>query len=98
MGYEYLLNMADTLRFGYIYHRNPVPDSTLVPVIPGILEHLVSVGYGRHWKNWNFDVAYQYTFGSRQSVGTSDILGGDYDDSSVDIDAHVLTLGVQYSF
>jgi long-chain fatty acid transport protein len=98
LGYEYLLNMADTLRCGYVYNRNPVPDSTLVPVIPGILEHLVSVGYGRNWKSWNFDVAYQYSFGSRQSVGTSDILGGDYDNSSVDIDVHVLTFGIQYQF
>jgi len=98
LGYEYLLTMADTLRFGYIYNRNPVPDSTLVPVIPGILEHVVSVGYGRNWKNWTLDVAYKYSFGSRQSVGSSKILGGDYDNSSVDIDAHVFRLGIQYHF
>ena len=98
LGYEYLLTMTDTFRFGYIYNRNPVPDSTLVPVIPGILEHVVSVGYGRNWKNWTLDVAYKYSFGSRQSVGTSKIIGGDYDYSSVDIDAHVLRLGIQYHF
>ncbi|MCK4486689.1 MAG: outer membrane protein transport protein [Desulfobacterales bacterium] len=101
LGYEYLLTMADTLhtlRFGYLYNRNPVPDSTLVPVIPGILEHVVSVGYGRNWKNWTFDVAYAYSFGSRQSVGTSKIIGGDYDDSSVDIDGHLLRFGIQYHF
>ena len=98
LGYEYLLTMTDTFRFGYIYNRNPVPDSTLVPVIPGILEHLVSIGYGRNGKKWNFDVAYQYSFGSRQSVGTSKIVGGDYDNSSVDVDAHVFRLGIQYRF
>lgn len=100
LGYEYLLNVEDTLRFGYVYNRNPVPDSTLVPVIPGILQHLVSVGYGRNWKSWTLDVAYQYSFGSRQSVGTSKIIDivGDYDDSSVDVDAHVLRLGIQYHF
>ena len=98
LGYEYLLTVADTLRCGYVYNRNPVPDSTLVPVIPGILEHLVSIGYGRNGKKWSFDVAYQYSFGSRQSVGTSKIVGGDYDNSSVDVDAHVFRLGIQYRF
>ena len=98
LGYEYLLTMADTARFGYVYNRNPVPDSTLVPVIPGILEHLLSVGYGRNWKSWSLDVSYHYSFGSRQSVGSSKIIGGDHNNSSVDIDAHVFRLGIQYHF
>jgi long-chain fatty acid transport protein len=98
LGYEYFLSMADTLRLGYVYTENPVPSSTLVPVIPGILEHLISLGYGRNWKNWSFDFAYQYSFGSRQSVGTSKLLGGDYDNSSVDIDVHLFALGIQYQF
>lgn len=98
LGYEYFLTMVDTLRLGYVYTENPVPSSTLVPVIPGILEHLISLGYGRNWKNWSFDFAYQYSFGSRQSVGTSKILGGDYDNSSVDIDVHLFALGIQYHF
>jgi long-chain fatty acid transport protein len=98
LGYEYLFTMADTLRLGYLYNRNPIPDSTLVPVIPGILEHLVSAGYGRNWKKWTLDFAYQYSFGSRQSVGTSKIQGGDYDNSSVDVEAHLFTMGVQYRF
>ena len=100
LGYEHLLNVAETLRFGYLYNRNPVPDSTLVPVIPGILQHLVSIGYGRNWGSWTLDVAYQYTFGSRQSVDNSKILDmvGDYDNSSVDVDGHIFRLGVQYNF
>ena len=100
VGYEYLLSVVDTLRFGYVYNRNPVPDSTLVPVIPGILEHLVSVGYGRNWKSWTLDLAYQYTFAGRQSVSTSKIMDivGDYDNSSVDVDGHVFRLGIQYHF
>ena len=98
LGYEYLWTVADTLRCGYVYNRNPVPDSTLVPVIPGILEHVITIGYGRNWKSWTLDFAYKYSFGSRQSVETSKIVGGDYDNSSVDVDAHVFRLGIQYRF
>jgi long-chain fatty acid transport protein len=97
LGYEYFLT-SDTFRLGYIYTKNPVPSSTLVPLIPAILEHLISFGYGHNWKSWTLDAGYQYTFGSRQSVETSKILGGDYDNSSVDVKAHVFTMGIQYRF
>lgn len=97
-GYEYFLGTANILRLGYTYTENPVPSSTLIPVIPGILKHLISVGYSHNWKSWTFDIAYQYFFGSRQTVKTSEILGGDYDNSSVEIDAHHFGLGIQYQF
>lgn len=97
-GYEYLLNAADIIRLGYIYNQNPVPDVTLTPLIPGILSNLVSVGYGHNWKTWALNFAYQYSFGAKQSVATSKILGGDYDDSTIEISGHLFTMGVQYQF
>ena len=97
-GYEYLFNAKDTIRLGYIYNQNPVPDDTLTPLIPGILSNLVSVGYGHNWKTWALNFAYQYSFGAKQSVATSKILGGDYDYSTVEISGHLFTMGVQYQF
>jgi len=98
LGYEYLLAPADTLRLGYSYNQNPVPDSTLTPIIPGILTHMVSFGYGHDWDNWALNAAYVYSFGPRQSVSTSEIIGGDYDQSSVKVSAHFLSAGIQYQF
>ena len=96
LGYEQLLTPGDTLRFGYLYSQSPVPDSTLVPMIPGILTHMLSVGYSREWKNWSFNLAYLYAFPSKQSVGTSKIVGGDFDSSSLKQSLHCLCLGVGY--
>ena len=90
LGYEYSLSRVNTLRLGYIYNQNPVPNSTLTPLIPGILTNLVSFGYGHIWKNWNLNLAYQYAFGPRQA--------GDYNNSSVKISGHLFTMGVQYQF
>ncbi len=97
LGYEYFFT-ADTIRLGYVYNRNPVPDSTLRPLIPGILTHMVSFGYGRNWENLSWNVAYQYSFGPRQFVSTSEIIGEDYNNSSVKVRAHLLSIGVQYQF
>lgn len=96
LGYEYFLNSKDTLRFGYIYNENPVPNSTLTPLIPGIIKHEVSLGYGFNWKKWAFNVSYLYAFKSEESVGTSEILGNDFDQSTVKISAHFLSLRFQY--
>ena len=95
-GYEYFLNSKDTLRFGYIYNENPVPNTTLTPLIPGIIKHEVSLGYGRTWKKFAFNVSYLYAFKSEESVGSSEILGGDFDQSTVKISAHFLSLRFQY--
>ncbi|MGA1795982.1 MAG: OmpP1/FadL family transporter [bacterium] len=98
LGYEHLLSPRQTLRFGYNYNENPVRSPTLTPLIPGIFQHSVSFGYGHTWGQWALNTAYYYSFKSRESVGTSQILGGDFDHSSVEISGHSFILGFQYVF
>lgn len=89
LGFERLLAANSTLRLGYVYHRNPVPSSTLTPFIQTTLEHALSIGYGRALsEDLHVDVAYQYSFGDSQRVGTSSFLGGDFDGSEVWTSAH----------
>lgn len=98
VGGEVYLSEADTVRAGYIYMTNPVPDSTLTPLIPAILEHSVTVGYGRKFGQFAVDLAYQFSFGERRSVNQSDIVGGDFDNSSIRTMAHWFILGVSARF
>ncbi|MDZ7619827.1 MAG: outer membrane protein transport protein, partial [Patescibacteria group bacterium] len=56
LGYERILDGGRTLRFGYVYHRDPIPESTLTPYIQATLEHGFSAGYGWTTANhWNID-------------------------------------------
>ncbi|MGA1868340.1 MAG: OmpP1/FadL family transporter [bacterium] len=96
LGYEQLLTPKDTLRCGYLYSQSPVPDRTLTPLIPGILNHMISVGYSREIKNWRLSVAYLYAFCSKQSVEESAIIGDDFDASSVKESLHCVSVGVAY--
>ena len=56
-GYEYLANSGDIFRLGYVFNRDTIPNSTLTPYIPAILDHTVTTGYShRHCDYW-FNIA-----------------------------------------
>lgn len=98
VGYERFLAHNRVLRAGYVFHRNPIPEATLTPYIPAILEHAFSVGYGTPLRKYNLDVAYQFSFGEDRFVGASSIVGGDFDSSRIRARAHwiFVSLSRQY--
>ena len=97
VGSEVFLSPNDTLRAGYIYITNPVPDRTLTPLIPANLEHSFSLGYGHRFGPVSIDLAYQFSFGERQEVDES-LVGPEFDDSSMLSMAHWFFLGAHMSF
>lgn len=92
VGYERVLDGGRTLRFGYVYHRNPIPAGTLTPYIQAILEHAFSAGYGWTWQCWNVDVAYMFSFGPDQRVDDSDLAGGDFSQSINRAQTHCISV------
>jgi long-chain fatty acid transport protein len=98
VGYEEVMTDCNVLRFGYAYHRNQIPEATLTPFIPAILEHAFSVGWGTCWHDWNLDFAYQFSFGRDREVGQSDIAGGDFSFSRVEAQAHWLFVSLVRHF
>lgn len=99
-GYEYFYKESgdDIFRFGYIFNDNPIPHSTLVPLIPGITKHNFTFGYSHKWENWEIGGALQFIISDREFVDTSSNLGGDYDNSSVKVKAYDLVLGITHKF
>lgn len=59
-GAQYKLNDTVTLRGGYLYGQNPVPDSTFEPAIPDSDTHLFCVGTGLNFSKFTIDLAYAY--------------------------------------
>jgi long-chain fatty acid transport protein len=98
LGYEYFATPNDVLRCGYIYHKSPIPSSTLMPNLGGTLEHAVTLGYGHQWKKWRLDLAYQYSWAPANHVGYSRVLGGDYDHSTFEAQAHWVFLTLSCGF
>ncbi|MGR3220037.1 MAG: OmpP1/FadL family transporter [Candidatus Anammoxibacter sp.] len=99
-GYEHFFKGKnnDIVRLGYIFNQNPVPHKTLIPLIPGTLKHNFSVGYTHRWNKWQFDVASQIYISDTKTVGTSEIIGNDFSNSSLKTKAYFLFLGMKYHF
>lgn len=98
VGYEHYLFTNTTARIGYIYNTNPVPDRTLIPILPGILEHTLSAGLGQRIGIAEIHLAYQFALSQKQRVNTSEILGGDFNSSSIRAQAHWVFLTLALAF
>lgn len=99
-GYEYFYkgNKNNVFRLGYIFNEIPIPDDTLVPLIPGVLKHGVTIGYSRKWEKWEAGIASQFGIGGRRSVDSSAIVGNDFDNSSVEARGYFLIFEMAYHF
>jgi long-subunit fatty acid transport protein len=97
-GYEFFATPCDVLRAGYTYSSPTVPNSTLTPYIPATLEHTFSAGYGKQWDSTRFDIGYQFAFGPEANVHESDVVGGDFEFSTVKAQAHWLFLGLTFLY
>jgi long-subunit fatty acid transport protein len=94
VGYERQL-VGGVLRLGYVNHRNPIPAGTQTPFIQATLQHAFSGGYAWQWGQWTVDAGYMYLFGPTQNVGASQLLGGDFSNSSHDAAVHAFFIGLQ---
>jgi long-chain fatty acid transport protein len=97
-GYEKDLNDVWTWRAGYIYHASPVPAGTLNPYTDGILLHTFSLGGTCRLSRGSLNAAYQYSFSPANHVGNSDIVGGDFSNSSLTAQAHLINLSYLVAF
>ncbi len=98
LGYEYDYTECDTVRLGYVYHGSPAPDSTLTPFLDGVLEHAFSLGYSRKFERVVVNAAYQYCFGKERHVDNSAIIGGLFDNTSFNAQAHFAMLSLLIPF
>lgn len=94
--YEVITNLF--LRAGYSFGGDPVSGQTLTPLTAAIMENTVTAGVGYHWRNLQFDLAYQYDVPVTRNVGTSGLLSGEYSNSSVDVNLHWLALTIGATF
>ncbi|QDT49091.1 Outer membrane protein transport protein (OMPP1/FadL/TodX) [Symmachiella dynata] len=94
LGYELFTPNDSVFRAGYVYNTRNLPSATLTPLIPATLEHSFTVGYGKSWSDWQWNFAYQFSFGPERSVGTSALAGGDFSNSESNSQAHWISLSL----
>lgn len=97
-GMEYTPTDNWALRLGYSYGRSPVPDATLTPMTAAIIEHTIGAGVGYHTGGFSVDLGYQFGLPNSQTVETSDLFSGEYNNSEVEVELHILRLAASYAF
>ena len=67
IGAEYAINAVHTVRAGFNYGNNPVPDDKLNPLFPAIPTTHLTLGYGANLGKWSLDLAYEHAFEEEQT-------------------------------
>ncbi len=80
---------------GYMYSMNTVPDADFNALVPDSDRHIFSIGVGKKYAKWSWDVAYQLGWGPSHSVGTDNFppANGSYDFLS-----HAISINIGYHF
>jgi long-subunit fatty acid transport protein len=97
-GVERELGESASVRFGYAYGNNPVPSGTLTPMTAAIMTNQLSTGFAYHMGHSRFDIAYTYDPTSQEQVGQSNLLAGEYNNSTVRVGLQALSLGYSFQF
>jgi long-subunit fatty acid transport protein len=86
-----------TIRTGYNYGKNPIPENTLQPGLPGIIEHHVTVGLTFYIKRIEITLNYEHDFRSKVDIRKSKV-DHDLEGTTVEAEIDFFTLGFGVRF
>lgn len=97
-GVDYAVTEGTKIYGGYSHSNNPVPSSTLTPMTANIMQNGLSSGFTTDRGRYRFAAAYQVNLPAEQSVGTSSLTGGEFNDSRTRLwlQTVVLTTGIRF--
>ncbi|GAA5483392.1 hypothetical protein Hsar01_02623 [Haloferula sargassicola] len=98
LGGEYEIDDQWSLRGGWRWGESPVPSAFATPLNASLLEHTLAVGLGWRQDSWRLDLSYEYQFGGAAKVMASGYRAGEYANSKLDFDAHVVGLGLTVNY
>lgn len=88
LGVEYSPAERWWLRAGYCYGANPIPSRNTTPLNAAVTEHTITAGLGYAGENYRADFAWQYDLPHSGRTGVSNILDGEYSNTSTSLRAH----------
>ncbi len=98
VGAERGLTENTVLRFGYAHANDPVPNSTLTPLTAAIMQNQLSAGFAYNPGRSKWELAYSFHPTATEHVGTSGLLSGEYDDSTVRVGTQSVMVGYSFRF
>ncbi len=98
VGGQYSVNRNLDLRAGYAYDTNPIPDSTLGPMLPDADRHNVTIGSGIHNDYVSLDLAYMWVHWVDRTVNNQDPVKLTGENGTFKSDAHLFGANLTIKF
>lgn len=99
VGGQYEFIKSAFLRLGYNYGKNPVPDSTIFPVFPAIVEHHITIGGGyNHNDFFEINAAYELAVPNTQKASAISKVAKEYNNSESTLGEHTVHLMASFDF
>jgi len=98
VGAERTLTENTVVRFGYAHANDPVPNSTLTPLTAAIMQNQLTAGFAYNPGRSKWEVAYSIHPTATEHVGTSGLLSGEYDNSTVKVGTQSVQVGYSFRF
>jgi long-chain fatty acid transport protein len=98
VGGEYATSQALTLRAGYAYGSNPVPESTVFPVFPAIVENHLMVGVTYKVSDpISLHFAYEMALNKQQTASTKSMLAQEYNSSTSQLAENIFHISLTWN-
>ncbi len=96
LGAEFTVNNMLDLRAGYNFGNNPVPEETVIPIFPAVVENHITMGFGLNLNpRLSLDMAYELNLNKELEVDMSKI-ANEYNQSKSSLSENVIHFGVSY--
>jgi len=98
-GTEYDLNDKATIRGGYVYGSDPVPNKTVFPVFPAIVENHAMLGFSYLISTpLRINLALEHAFAHKQTASVASMVAQEYDSSVSKLSTTLFHVSLNYSF
>lgn len=99
VGGEFIASKDLTLRLGYSFGANPVPEATIFPVFPAIVENHLTAGASYHATTQiMIHAAFEMALNNSMSASKASMIANEFDGSTSDLSTMLLHFGLSYSF
>lgn len=99
IGGEYLATKELTLRLGYAYNSNPVPQSTIFPIFPAVVENHVMAGASYKVSNpITINAAFEMALNNSVTASNPSLIANEFDGSTSELSTWFMHVGMSYAF
>jgi long-chain fatty acid transport protein len=85
-------------RVGCNYGKNPVPEATVFPVFPAIVERHITAGLGYQYKFFAVNAAYEYAVPNAEKASADHKIASESDKSESTLGEHTAHLMTSFAF